>query len=425
MKVLDVALKDLLRSTRNMLFWVFGFVVPFLTAGLFYFAFGGVASGSGFELPTTRVQLANLDEPVVQFGGLSVGQIVVDVLKSDELADILLVTPAGDAASARAAVDAQEADVAVIIPADFTSAALQPGASATVELYQDPTLTLGPGIVKGIINQLVDGFVGSKIAAGVAQDQLGEHGFTLSPAEVQSLAMQYAEWAGAMGETMQNGSNPLLEVRPAGDEGAASDTRVTVISMIMGGMMVFYVFFTGAASAQAILQEDEVGTLPRLFTTPTTQATILGGKFVATFVTLLVEIVVLVAVSAAVFGINWGEVLPVAVVLLGTVALSGSFGIFITSFLKGTRQGGVVYGGVMTMMGMLGMMDIFTAGAGDPPKLMTTIGLMVPQGWAVRGWQTLLKGGGLSDVVGLTLVMLAMSVLFFAVGVLKFRKRFA
>ena len=49
----------------------------------------------------------------------------------------------------------------------------------------------------------------------------------------------------------------------------------------MGGMTIFYAFFTGTSTAQTILREDEDGTLPRLFTTPTTQATILGGKFLA------------------------------------------------------------------------------------------------------------------------------------------------
>ena len=39
----------------------------------------------------------------------------------------------------------------------------------------------------------------------------------------------------------------------------------------MGGMMIFYAFFTGASTGQTILQEEEEGTLPRLFTTPTPQ----------------------------------------------------------------------------------------------------------------------------------------------------------
>jgi len=44
----------------------------------------------------------------------------------------------------------------VIIPAGLTAAMVNPGERAAVELYQDPTLTLGPGIVKGVVSQFVD-----------------------------------------------------------------------------------------------------------------------------------------------------------------------------------------------------------------------------------------------------------------------------
>ena len=49
---------------------------------------------------------------------------------------------------------------------------------------------------------------------------------------------------------------------------------VHIADWIMAGMLVFYAFFTGVASAGSILQEEESGTLPRLFTTPTPQSTV-------------------------------------------------------------------------------------------------------------------------------------------------------
>ena len=85
----------------------------------------------------------NLDEPGSEYGDFSAGQMLVDLLQSEDLSDLLEVSEVSEPASARAAVDAQEAAVAVIIPAGFTGAALGAG-SAAIELYQDPTLTLGP-----------------------------------------------------------------------------------------------------------------------------------------------------------------------------------------------------------------------------------------------------------------------------------------
>ena len=49
------------------------------------------------------------------------------------------------------------------------------------------------------------------------------------------------------------------------------------------------------------------GTLPRLFTTPTTQSTILGGKFLAVGLTVVVQMTVLIILGRLIFGIHWGD----------------------------------------------------------------------------------------------------------------------
>ena len=51
---------------------------------------------------------------------------------------------------------------------------MDPNQQVVLELYQDPTLTLGPGIVRSILNQLMDNFSGAKIAVGVAMAQSQE-----------------------------------------------------------------------------------------------------------------------------------------------------------------------------------------------------------------------------------------------------------
>ncbi|HUW10392.1 MAG TPA: ABC transporter permease [Anaerolineae bacterium] len=424
MKTLDIALKDLLRAARSAFFWVFAFGVPFLTAVLFYFAFGGLAGQGDFDLPKTAIAVVNLDEPTALSGGFSAGQMLVDFLSSDELGQLLQVTVADDAAGARAAVDNQQVGVAVIIPAGLTTAAFGSQERAAIELYQDPTLTLGPSIVKGIVSQLVDGFAGSKIAVDVAREQLAGQGATAGPVALQNIAMQYGQWSAQLGEGFEEGANPLLDIRPIGGE-EGPDLRIRIISQVLAGMMVFYVFTTAANSAISILQEEEAGTLPRLFTTPTPQSNILGGKFLYIFFTLVIQIVVLVVVTGLIFGIDWGTPLPVAVVTLAVVVLAASFGLFVASLLKDTRQGGIVIGGGMTMLGMVAMARTFGVASPDAMGVVNVISLFVPHGWAVRAWQELLTGGGLSDIWWIALVMLALGGLFFTFGLLRFRRRFA
>jgi len=422
MKVLDIALKDLLRSFRSGFALVMMFVVPLLVTGIMNFAFGSMASDEGgFDLPVTRVQVVNLDQPGPQFS-FSFGQMLVGFLQDERLANLLQVTEAADEAGARVAVDSQDAGVAVIIPPDFTTAALAPAGNAEVTLYQDPTLTLGPSIVKGIVSQFVGGFVGAKIAASVVADQLGQRGVAVDASLTQDVAMQYGAWAEALGQSRGGGAHPALDIQPPSGESEAV-SQWTMMGGIMAGMVIMFAFFTGVNTAETIIREDEEGTLARLFTTPTPRAVILGGKFAAVFITLVVQVVVLMLASAIIFRIRWGEPLAVASVALGLVVAAAGFGVLLMSFLKNTRQTGPVMGGVLTLTGMLG--GLFTTGFQNLPAAYETINLLTPHGWALRGWKAALAGGGVGDVLLPVLVTLGMGIVFFVVGALVFRKRFA
>jgi ABC-2 type transport system permease protein len=423
MKILDVALKDFVRSLRNAFFLGFGLGVPMLMGVIFYFAFGGLASEDGFHIPQVNVLVVNLDEPVAAYGDFSVGQTIIEIFQENEL--LFAVTDAESAASGRDAVDNQEADVAVIIPAGFTAAAFEPGAQAEIEIYQDPTLTLGPGIVKGFISSIVDGFAGASIAVKVADSQLSERGITLDENVRWETYGNYGNWAREMGES--GGLNALFTVRsPVSGEEEEGNRALAMVGGIMTGMMIFYAFYTGAASAMSILQEEEEGTLPRLFTTPTPASAVLGGKLIAVFALVVVQVLVLMVFSSLAFKTDWGAPIPLSLAVIGLVVLASSFGVCVMSLLKDTRQAGVVIGGVMTVLGMVGMSSVFTGGVpGAGGGIAETLPLFVPQGWAMRTWQLVIDGGNVGDILPPFAVMIALTVGFFSIGVLRFRKRFA
>ena len=423
MKVLDIALKDLLRSFRSAFALVMMFVVPLLVTGIIYFAFGGLGSDDGgFDLPVTRVQVVNLDQPDPH-SGFSAGRILVESLKSEQLADLLEVTEAADGASARAAVEEQEAGVAIIIPPDFTAAVTAPGGSAVVTLYQDPTLTLGPGIVKDLVSQFLDGFVGFKIATSVVADQLGQRGVEADAGLMQDVALQYAAWAEALEQSRGERTHPALDIQPPPGETEPVGQETAIMGAIMAGMLIFFTFLTGASTAETIIREDEEGTLARLFTTPTPRAVILGGKFIAVFITLVIQVIVLLFASALIFNVRWGEPLAVVLVALGLIVAAAGFGIMVMSFIKTTRQTGPVMGGVLTLTGMAG--GLFTTGFQNLPDVYNTVTLFTPHGWVLRGWKLALAGGGVGDVLLPVAVTLGMGIVFFAVGAVLFRKRFA
>jgi len=434
MKALDIALKDMLRFFRSFFAVVFMFIVPLLVTGMFYFMFGNIAENNGFTLPRTKVIIANMDEGGPKFqvnpknipGGKksdSMGELVVNILQSDEMADLIEVSFAPDPESARSAVDNQDAQVAIVIPDNFSKEFADIYGEAVIEFYQDPTLTIGPDIIRSIMNRFMDGMSGVKIAVKVFLADAPQEEYAMTG----QLVQQYLEISLAEADDVEA---ELLDVHPpsSAEPGKAEGSEnllLNIIGPIMGGMLIFYAFFTGASTAQSILKEEEELTLPRLFTTPTPQGTILTGKLLAVFMMVSVQVTVLLLVSHLIFKIHWGEMLSIVLMATGIVLSASSFGIFVNSFLKNTKQSGVLFGGVLTVTGMLGMISIFATGSPNAADLGDTVGLLVPQGWALRGLTYSMNGEPVSALALNTLVLLGWSVAFFVIGVWRFNKRYA
>ncbi len=429
MKLLDIAIKDLLRSYRSTIGLVFMFVVPLLVTGMFYFMFGNIAGDGGFSIPAVKVVIADLDEggPSMQAGAENIpggikadtlGELIVEVLRSEDLASLLEVSLAPDAASARLTVDSQQAHVAIIIPPDFSRQFADQYGKASVEYYQDPTLTIGPSIVKSIMNQFMDRISGIKIAVDVALDQMDTSQYAL----IGEVIERFLDTSETQTEDL---SQALLEVRSPVQSQQEDDPLARMLGPIMGGMMIFFAFYTGTATAESILREEEERTLPRLFTTPTPQSTILGGKFLSVFLTVAIQIAVLLTAAHLLFRIEWGQPAAVALMAAGVVFSAASFGIFINSMLRDSKQGSVIFGGVLTLSGMIGMISIFAMNSPTAARLGDTVSLLVPQGWAVRGLMMSMNSSPLPELSINFLVMLGWSAAFFVIGVWRFNRRYA
>jgi ABC-2 type transport system permease protein len=433
MKVIDIAIKDLMRGFRSASTLVFMFVVPLLVTGLFYFMFGRIAKEGEFSLPRTKVIIANMDKGGPKFqvsthavpGGAhadTMGELIVNILQSEDMAELVEISFAPSETAAKTAVDTQQAQVAVVIPADFSQQFADTYGEASIEFYKDPTLTIGPMIVKSIMDQFMDGMSGVKIAINVALDQED----VVSSALIGNLVQQYLSTSLAQSKDPEE---ELLIIRspknkPTDTKQEEKNMMLGIISPIMGGMMIFYAFYTASAAAQTIIKEEEEHTLQRIFTTPTSQADILTGKFLAVFLTVIVQVCVTLIVGHLIFGIHWGGIVPVGISAIGIVITASSCGIFINSFLKSTRQGGAIFGGVLTLTGMIGMISTFGINTATSQKLANSVALLVPQGWAVRGLQQAMNGLPIEKVLISTLVLLVWGAVFFGVGVWRFNRRY-
>jgi hypothetical protein len=135
--------------------------------------------------------------------------------------------------------------------------------------------------------------------------------------------------------------------------------------------------------------------------------------------------VVLITAARLIFQIRWGDPRYVALITLGIVLAASAFGVFANSLIKSTKQGGIIYGSVLTVTGMLGMMKIFTMNVPNTSAVMDAVSLLVPQGWAMRGFIQSAASAHPTEILLTFAVLLLWSLVFFSIGAWRFHRRFA
>ena len=416
-RILAIAWKDLRSTMRNVPALAMMLVAPLALAALLGFAFGG---GQSFSMSATKVAVANTDVGASAVGAVgNYGAVVVGVMKSPELKDIITVGDKPSAAEARKAVDDGKAAAAVVIPADFSGVIVGTSSVApttAIEVYENPTQQIGGAITESVVGQALLGFNGARAAATAAAGLATANGDGDRAGELaQKAAAQYFQDGGAAAGVSVAQRAPRLP-------GGVSTKDVGVSGTILAGMMIFFMFFGANNVARTIIDEDRAGTLPRLFTTPTPRQTILGGKFSSVFVTVTVQAVILLVAGRLIFSIDWGRLDAVAALTLVAAAVASGLALLVISLVRTPAQAGAIGAGVYLVLALLGGNFTGAAAAGGT---YATVQKLTPNGWLLQGWDAVMRGGGLGDIVLNLLAPLLFAVACFAVAVLRFRKRYA
>ena len=426
MKILDIAFKDLTRSFRSAFAIGMMVIAPLMLTGLIYFAFGGM-SGGDVSMTAIKVGVVNADQlPANSVLEAPIGANIRSMFFDESVQSWITATDYADEASAREAVNKQEIGVAVLIPQNFTERYLSGEQDSQVLIVSDPTLSIGPAVVQDMVTMMVDGVAGGGIALQTIMERLEANGIQTDPAQIPLWIERYGNWYADFQRNLFHHPDKAayVVVAPSAGEMETADPIQKMMGLTMAGQMIFFAFFTGAYSMMSILREDEEGTLARIFTTPTDRTSILTGKFVAVFITVILQGIVLMVAGHYAFGVNWGEFGGMALALTGQVIAATGLGVLLIAFVKDSRQGGPVLGGGLTGLGMLG--GLFTANMPNAmPAAMNTIANFTPQGWVLKSWRMVLDGQSAGDLLTPFLILMVMGVVMFAIGAVKFRKRFA
>jgi len=404
---LAVAWKELLIVLRDKGALAVYFLMPLLFASLLGMAFGN--AGNEEKQIEISVLLVNQD-------GGSYSQMLVDGLKG---AEVLVVEELSDAAVADRRVAAGDAAAALVIPADMT-ARIDAGEPVAVTMVKDPAQQEAASIVAGIANQAmaeidVLGELRYGIRAVLAQSP--EHDQT-SPEMRQAVE---AQTLGVLWTAVQQmRQNPVIAVGDEAVAGAAELKPWDPVTYYVPSFTVAFAFFLVGTMASVLLSEKEEGTFRRLLSSPMLRGSIVGGKILAYFIVVLLQVTVMFAAGYALFKMPLGKS-PLALVLL-SVALalaSSSLGMLLGALCKSSKQAdrlGMVLGFVLLALGG-SVFPLFRA-----EGFVGILSRLTPSAWGIEGYMGVIADGwGLAQAAPNILAMLGFAAVFFAVAVWRFR----
>jgi ABC-2 type transport system permease protein len=184
-------------------------------------------------------------------------------------------------------------------------------------------------------------------------------------------------------------------------------TEVTYLEFATVGLLLgAFIHFGMQNVAQAVRNEQLMGTLESLLVTPTAPYTIQLGSVAFVFLYLPIRIILLVGVLALAFGLNFQAegVLPALALLITFMPFVWGLGVISAAVIVTFKRGGGLVG-----MGALAL--AFVSGLYFPiellPGWLTSIAEQNPIAVAVEGMRDALLGGAGWSEVGSSILLLA------------------
>jgi ABC-2 type transport system permease protein len=325
---------------------------------------------------------------------------------------------------AQAALEAEEIERLIVIPAGFTGD-IAAGRQVTLHMTNSPTANTSN---TDTIQQIVDGVakdlsLQTQLIAGF--QQMGSM-LQAAPEDVQVFTTERIV-AQAQSQFERARTQPLVSVEQALPATLLRGERsLNPLEIYVPRFTVLFVFLTAGTTALAIYTEKKIGTFRRLMSAPIAKSELLAGKTIPNLIIVLLQIVVIFGVGALLLPllgldrISLGDnLLALSLVSLLVALCSTSLGLLIAALARTEAQISAIAQVALWVMAALGGAFIPTWIMGE---FLGSIGKVVPHYWAIQAYTGIMvRGQSLADI-GIDLAVLAgFTVLFFAVGLWRFR----
>ena len=394
-KIFAIAWKDTLNRFMDKSELLFFLILPIV--------FTLALSGAGGGQSDKKISLLVVDQDNSSFSNELVSE-----LKKSESVDVKAVS----LEEAQSQFDAKKAPIWLTIPAGFERSLLS-DMEGPLELHKLPRNTDADAVEQGTINSAISTI---SRALAVARNSRAEAEAIRPFASVEDRQSYFTASLTAAQQAFKAAPQRVNITHPPETE----QTSFNMASQASTGQLVTWVFIPLLGISGLFALERQSHTLQRLITTPTRKATFLLGTVYGQLSAAIVQMLILIGFGVFVLKLNWGNSLPgLALMLLSFGLAAAALGTAMGTFVKTAKQAG-------NLSIALGMAMALLGGAWWPsemfPQTVRTVMKVLPTTWAMQGFNDLaLRGKGLVDVLPTAGVLLGFAVVFFGIGVLRFR----
>ncbi len=431
-KLLAIVRKDVYVAFRDRNALLFMFAMPIALSVIIGLAFG---SSGDVEIDAVPLAVINQDHGASVPGGASInlGQTLQDAFvptgdaaTDAEFAVIHDLTDGEvytDAGKARKRVE--DGDLAAMIEianTDFSENALNGTGPGTVEIFYDSGRSIGPSVVRSIVNTITNGMNTVILAQRVGPTYLAE----LGSARGEDQAAIRLAVGRLSAESMSIARDAPIQLQQVNLQG--STRTFDALQYFAPSMAILFMTFAMAQGGTGILNESRRWTLQRIVTTPTPRWLFMAGKLLGTYSIGLVQMILLILSTTliarlmgranAVWGHQYGglALMTLAVVFAGT-----SLGLLIAALSKTPEQSASYSSVALFVLGMLGGSFIQIE---NLPKAIAWLPKLTLNFWGIDGFFRLAtEDAPVGDILTNLLALVAIGAAFFTISLWRFNRQ--
>ena len=228
-----------------------------------------------------------------------------------------------------------------------------------------------------------------------------------------------AEQGGSLDENLERarevaGGIPTMGTTFRFSSGGGDDTDVGRFDTGAAQQLILFMFLTSLSASAQLIQTRRLGVSRRMFSTPTSAGAVLWGETLGRFGVAMVQGLFIVVASALLFGVNWGDPLGTALVVV-LFALVGSgaamlFGAIFSNDQQAAAVGTFAGLALAALGGCMVPLEIF-------PDTMQTVARATPHAWALEALDELIvDNGGVGQILGPLGVLAAFAAVLLALA---------